>query len=63
MMNTGIIELMMWTVLPLITSSAMVPAAATTATIIAEVMSRTWRKNHHIARKITSIASGAEIAI
>ena len=63
MMKIGIIELMMWIVFPVITSSAIVLPAATMATIIGDRMSRRFRKNHHITRKMTSMASGAEIAI
>ena len=63
MMKIGIIELMMWMVFPVATSSAMVDSDVTMATIIGEITSTRLPKNHHISTKITSIASGAEIAI
>ncbi len=63
MMKIGIIELMMWIVLPVTIRSAMVTITETIATIIGETTSTSLRKNQSISRKMTSIASGAETAI
>src|SRR6056297_4202467 len=51
MMKIGIIELMMWIVLPEITSRAMVESDVTSATIIGEITSTRFRKNSHIRMK------------
>ena len=62
-MKMGIIELMMWMVLPVMISRLIVDKAQTTATIMGEVMKISRLKNHHNNKKMTNIASGAEIAI
>ena len=63
MMKTGIIELMMWTVLPVAMRIPMVQITETMATIMAERMREIFLKNTSMMMKMMSMAMGAEIAI
>ena len=63
MMKIGIMLLMMWIVLPVATSSAIVTMQLTIATIIGERMSTIFLKNSSSRMKMISMAVGAEIAI
>ncbi len=59
----GIIELMMCTGKPKAISRPIVESTETIATIMGEMTSTSLRKNTSIRMKMTTIASGAEIAI
>ena len=63
MMKIGIMLLMMWIVLPVATSRAIVTTQLTTATIIGERIRTIFLKKSRSSRKMISMASGAETAI
>ena len=63
MTKIGIIELMMWTVLPVAMSRPMAPTTDTRATTIGANTRFRLRKKSHMRSRIRAIAAGAEIAI
>ena len=62
-MKMGIMELIMWTVFPEITSRLIVQITATIATIKGDMIRTNLRKKKSMSTKIMTMATGPVIAI